>query len=313
MSTPTVTVEDFHTRHGATLELKLLAGKEGMGNKILEGSVNRPGLALAGFTKYFAEKRVQVFGFTENHYLHSISQRLLQVRAHRFFSSGVPCVIFARSINPPDTFLEEADKQKVPIFKCPLITMRLVNQATIFLEVDFAPTCTEHGSTVDIQGIGVMLRGSSGIGKSECVLSLLERGYSLVADDVTKIRLMNGCDLVCTAPEMTRNHMEVRGIGIINVMSMFGVGAIRLDKILNIVVSLQEWEKVADVDRLGLDREFIDILGMKVPHVTIPVRPGRDLARLVEVAAFDQKLKSMGSNAALEFNRRLIQKMAPAT
>jgi HPr kinase/phosphorylase len=311
MPTATVTVEDFFARHGEALELKLMAGEKGLKRKILEGSVNRPGLALAGFTKYFAQKRVQVFGFAENHYLHSISQRLLRVRAHRFFSSDVPCVVFARSIRPPDAFLEEAENLGVPIFRSPQVTMRLVNQATIFLELDFAPTCTEHGSMVDIQGIGVLLRGSSGIGKSECVLSLLERGYSLVADDVTKIRLMNGCDLVCTAPEMTRNHMEVRGIGIINVMSMFGVGAIRLEKTLNIVVSLQDWEKVEDVDRLGLDREFYDILGMKVPHATIPVRPGRDLARLVEVAAFDQKLKSMGSNAALEFNRRLIQKMAP--
>ncbi|MCC7519076.1 MAG: HPr(Ser) kinase/phosphatase [Verrucomicrobiae bacterium] len=309
MPIPTVTVEDFFTRHGEALGLKLLAGGEGLKRPIHEGSVNRPGLALAGFTKYFASKRPQVFGFAENHYLHSISQRLLQARARRFFNSDVPCVIFARSINPPAAFLEEADRVKVPIFKCPLITMRLVNQTTLFLEVDFAPTCTEHGSVVDIQGIGLMLRGSSGIGKSECVLSLLERGYSLVADDIAKIRLMNGCELICSSSEITRNHMEVRGIGIINVMSMFGVGAIRLEKILNLVVSLQDWEKVADVDRLGLDREFYDILGIKVPHVTIPVRPGRDISRLVEVAALDQKLKSMGSNAALELNRRLIQKM----
>ncbi|NUN92735.1 MAG: HPr(Ser) kinase/phosphatase [Verrucomicrobiae bacterium] len=311
MPAPKVTVEDFSARHGEALQLKLLAGKGGLKRLIAEGAVNRPGLALAGFTRYFAAKRIQVFGFAENHYLHSISGRLLRARAHRFFASGVPCAVFARSINPPEAFLEEADKLKVPIFKCPLITMRFVNHATIFLEEDFAPTCTEHGSMVDIQGIGVMLRGGSGIGKSECVLSLLERGYSLVADDVTKLRLMNGSDLVGTSSEITRNHMEVRGIGIINVMAMFGVGAIRLEKVLNIVVSLEDWEKVADVDRLGLDREFYEILGIKVPHVTIPVRPGRDISRLVEVAALDQKLKSMGSNAALELNRRLIQKMAP--
>lgn len=308
-----ITVEQFYKKHAEALELRLVAGATGLQRKIREGTVNRPGLALAGFFKYFADKRLQVFGSAENNYLHSLSQRIQRLRIRSLFRSGIPCAIFARSLNPPKILLEEAEKFCIPIFKSPMVTMRLVNRATIFLEGDFAPSTNEHGSMVDILGIGTLVRGSSGIGKSECVLSLLERGYSLVADDFTKIRLMNGYELVCSSPEISRNHMEVRGIGIIDVGLMFGVGAIRAEKVLNIVVTLMEWDEVEDVDRLGMDRQYYDILGVKLPHVTIPVRQGRDLARLVEVAALDQKLKTMGHNTALEFNRRLIQNIQKET
>lgn len=304
-----ITVEEFYRSHGETLELRLIAGATGLQRKIREGAVNRPGLALAGFYKYFADKRLQIFGSAETNYLHSLSEKLQRARVRTLFEAGIPGAIFARSLNPPPVLLEEAEESCIPIFKCPMVTMRLVNRATFMLEADFAPAINEHGSMVDIRGIGVLIRGSSGIGKSECVLSLLDRGYSLVADDLTKIRLVNGYELLCTSPDISRGHMEVRGIGIINVVSMFGVAAIRNEKVLNIVVTLMEWEKVEDVDRLGIDRQFYGILGLKVPHVVIPVRPARDIARLVEVAAFDQKLKSMGHNAALEFNRRLIQTM----
>ena len=309
MPEQSITVEQFYRNHAESLELRLIAGATGLQRKIREGSVNRPGLALAGFYKYFADKRVQIFGSAENNYLHSLSLKIQRSRCRNLFNSTIPCAIFARSLNPPSAFLEEAEKFCIPIFKCPMVTMRLVNRATILLEADFAPATNEHGSMVDILGIGVLICGSSGIGKSECVLSLLERGYSLVADDLTKIHMINGCELVCTSPEISRGHIEVRGIGIINVVSMFGVGAIRNEKILNIIVTLMDWDKVEDVDRLGIDRQFRDILGIKVPHVTIPVRPGRDISRLVEVAALDQKLKGMGHNTALEFNRKLIQNM----
>ena len=185
----------------------------------------------------------------------------------------------------------------------------LLGLAIWSLEFDFAPRRSEYGSMVDIQGVGTMIRGSSGIGKSESVLQLIERGYSLVADDVTRITSLEGRELMATAPQMTRYHMEVRGIGIINVASVFGIGAIRVEKRLDFVVTLKDWNEMEEVDRTGLDREFYEILDIKVPHVTIPVRPGRDLARLIEVAAMDQKLKSLGSNAALEFNTKLLNLM----
>ncbi len=155
---------------------------------------------------------------------------------------------------------------------------------------------------VDILGVGVLIRGQSGIGKSECVLGLIERGYSLVADDVTRIKSFEGRELMATAPELTRYHMEVRGIGIINVASIFGIGSIRIEKRLDLVVTLKDWQELEEVDRIGLDQEFYEILKLQVPHVTIPVRPGRDIARLIEVAAMDQKLKGLGRNSAVEFN-----------
>ncbi|MDQ6913116.1 MAG: HPr(Ser) kinase/phosphatase, partial [Verrucomicrobiota bacterium] len=171
------------------------------------------------------------------------------------------------------------------------------------------PTITEFGSMVDILGVGVLIRGASGIGKSEAVLGLIERGYSLVADDVTRITSFEGRELMATAPQMTRHHMEVRGIGIINVASVFGVGAIREEKRLDLVVTLKDWEEIQEVDRIGLDQSYYEILKLHVPHLTIPVRPGRDTARLIEVAAMDQKLKSSGRNSAVEFNDKLLKLM----
>lgn len=309
MSSPTVAVQQFQREHAQALDLKLIAGAAGLGRKIRESTVNRPGLALAGFLPHFAHRRLQVIGRAEHTYLESLSQRLQQARIRKLFASGIPCVVFARSLRPSRIFLQEAEQFGVPIFRCPMVTMRLINKATIILEAEFAPTVNEHGSMVDLQGIGVLVRGRSGIGKSECVLSLLERGYSLVSDDITRVRLINGCELIGSSPDVSRNHMEVRGIGIINVAAMFGVAAIRHEKLLNLVVSLVEWDKETEVDRIGIDRQFYTIMGIKVPHVTIPVRPGRDIARLAEVAALDQKLKSMGHNTALEFNRRLLQTM----
>jgi HPr kinase/phosphorylase len=190
-----------------------------------------------------------------------------------------------------------------------MITMKFINAATIALEMDFSPTITELGSTVDILGVGVLIRGASGIGKSECVLGLIERGYSLVSDDVTRITSLESRELMATAPELTRNHIEVRGIGIINVASVFGIGSIRIEKRLDLVVTLKDWQEVEAVDRIGLDREFYEILGLQVPHLTIPVRPGRDMARLIEVAAMDQKLKGLGHNSAIEFNTKLLNLM----
>ena len=176
--------------------------------------------------------------------------------------------------------------------------MKFINAATFALEMMFAPRGTEMGSMVDILGVGVLIRGESGIGKSEAVLALIERGYSLVADDVTKVTLVDGREVMCTSAELTRNHMEIRGIGIINVAAMFGVKSIRKEKNLDLVVTLKAWDEVDEVDRVGMEQEFVKVLGVDIPHIVIPVRPGRDLARLIEVAAFQTKLKMSGYNAA---------------
>jgi len=307
-----VTVERFYTQHASSLQLRLVAGASGLKRIIREPTVNRPGLALAGFTKYFASKRVQVIGAAESTFLKSLSKEERALRYAGLFSHKIPCVVLSRNIRPDRGFLKAAEQANVPIFQCPLITMKFINLATLALEMMFAPRGTEMGSMVDILGVGVIIKGESGIGKSESVLALIERGYSLVADDITKVTLLDGREIMGTSAELTRNHMEVRGIGIINVAAMFGVKCIRLEKRVDLVVSLKLWNEVLDVDRLGMEDEHVEILGVKVPHITIPVRPGRDLARLVEVAAYQTKLKQSGCNPAKELNERLLAKMASA-
>ena len=306
---PALTVGEWYTRHSEALQLRLLGPAVGFERVIREPTINRPGLALSGFFAYFAVKRIQVLGSAELSYLKSLPREDVRSRARELFSRSIPCIVISRAAKPPSALLEEAAAAGVAVFRTPMITMRFINAATILLESDFAPVISEYGSMVDILGIGVMIRGASGIGKSECVLGLIERGYSLVSDDMTRLRALEGRDLIGTAPDLTRHHMEVRGIGIINVASIFGISSTRLEKRLDLVVTLKDWQELEEVDRIGLEQEYYEILGILVPHVTIPVRTGRDLARLIEVAALDQKLKSMGQNSALEFNERLLRKM----
>jgi HPr kinase/phosphorylase len=308
-SLPVVSVERFYLNHAEQLQLKLVAGGAGLSRRIFEGSVNRPGLALAGFYKYFAFKRVQVIGGAEWQYLKSLSRDEGARRIKEMLRRKIPCLVFARNFKPPPYVLETCDLLQVPLFKTKIVTMKFINAATIALELEFAPTVSEQGSMVDILGIGVLIRGESGIGKSESVLALLERGYSLVSDDITRVRLVEGRELVGTSSETTRYHMEIRGLGIINVPAVFGVASVRPEKTMNLVVTLMDWEKMEDVDRIGIEQQTYKILGIPVPHIVIPIRPGRDIARLIEVAALDQKLKGLGHNAAREFNERLIERM----
>jgi HPr kinase/phosphorylase len=305
-----VTVERFYTDRAQELGLKLLAGAKGLKRIIREPTVNRPGLVLSGFTRYFANKRIQVIGNAEAYFLKSLPPDERAKRYDILFGYKIPCVVFSRDLRPDKQFLQAAERVDVPIFQCPLITMKFINLATLALELMFAPRGTEMGSMVDILGVGVILRGESGIGKSESVLALIERGYSLVADDITRVTLVDGRDVIGTSAELTRNHMEVRGIGIVNVAAMFGVKSIRSEKKVDLVITLKSWNDVTDVDRLGMEQEHVKILGIEIPHITIPVRPGRDLARLIEVAAFQTKLKMSGYNPAKELNDRLISKMA---
>jgi HPr kinase/phosphorylase len=309
MQRDTVTVERFYTDHADSLQLKLVAGAQGLKRIIREPTVNRPGLVLAGFKKYFANRRVQVMGNAECHFLKSLPSVQREARYRELFGYKIPCVVFSRSLHPDRVFLKIAEEHNVPVFSCPLITMKFINLATLALEGMFAPRSSEMGSMVDILGTGVIIKGESGIGKSECVLALLERGYALVADDITRVSLLDGREVMGTSSELTRHHMEVRGIGIINVQQMFGVRSIRNEKRVDLVVTLKTWEQVPDVDRVGMEEQYTQILGIDIAHMIIPVRPGRDLARLVEVAAFQTKLKQSGHNPAKELNDMLIARM----
>ncbi len=309
LNVPVITVETFFRRHGKNLQLKLESGSGGLERRIREPTINRPGLALAGFYTYFAEKRIQVLGAAEQSYVKHLTKPQRHRRFRALCETKIPCVVVSRGFYLAPDLLAIAEETGVAVFRTPMITMKFINAATIALELDFSPVVTEFGSMVDILGIGVLIRGASGVGKSECVLGLIERGYSLVSDDVTKVKSLEGRELMATSPELTRYHMEVRGIGIINVVSVFGIGAIRTEKRLDLVVTLKDWQELEEMDRIGLDRELYEILKIQVPHVTIPVRPGRDIARLIEVAAMDQKLKGLGLNSAVEFNQKLIGHM----
>ena len=291
--------------------MKLEGPRVGFHRKIREPTINRPGLALSGFYTYFAEKRVQVLGAAEYSYLKSLTPQVRVRRFRELCACKIPGLVISRGFHLAPELLAVTEEAQIAVFRTPMITMKFINAATIALELDFSPTVTEFGSMVDVLGVGVLIRGASGIGKSECVLGLIERGYSLVADDVTRMTMLEGRELMATAPDLTRNHMEVRGIGIINVVNIFGIGSIRIEKRLDLAVTLKEWQDVEAVDRIGLDREFYEILGLQVPHITIPVKPGRDIARLVEVAAMDQKLKGLGQNSAIDFNAKLLNLMEP--
>ncbi|MCX8493729.1 MAG: HPr(Ser) kinase/phosphatase [Chthoniobacterales bacterium] len=307
-----LSVGKFFADHGPSLELELIGDSVGMERPIAEPTINRPGLALAGFFRYFASKRVQVAGHAELSYLRSLPAEERATRIKSLFEQQIPCLVIARGLPLPTGLLEFAAKSETPVFRTPLVTMKFINSATIALEDEFAPVASEHGSMVDIMGMGVLIRGASGIGKSECVLGLIERGYSLVSDDITRFRNLEGRELIGNSKELTRFHMEVRGIGIINVAAIFGAGSVRPEKRLDLIVTLKDWHDVEEIDRLGLDRDAYEILGIPIPHVTIPVRPSRDLARLVEVAALNQKLRGMGHDTAREFNDRLLRAMKPA-
>jgi len=306
-----LTVGQFYAAYAERLCMRLEGSARGLGRIIREPTVNRPGLALAGFYSYFAAKRIQVLGAAELSYIRSMGGEALHTRLETLFRKNFPCLIVAREARVPAAIAEVAELTGTPVFRTSMITMKFINAATLALETEFSPTSQEFGSMVDLMGIGTLIRGESGIGKSECVLGLIERGYSLVSDDITKFRLLEGQDLIGMSSQISRFHMEVRGIGIINVAAAFGAGAVTPEKRLDFVVTLKEWSDCEEIDRIGLDSQTYEILGVPVPHVTIPVRTGRDLARLVEVAALDQKLKSMGHHSALEFNQRLLKFMRP--
>ena len=304
-----ITVRHFYEKHGEKLKLELLAGEDGLDNVIREGSINRPSLALTGFFKYFANKRIQVFGAAEITYFKTLPYETQEKIIHEMIVRAIPCVILTRNYTPPPSLVEASRKHRLPLFRTPMITMNWVNMATLAIDNEFSRSCTEHATTLDVKGLGVMIRGHSGVGKSECALALIERGHSLVADDVTHIRVLNERELVASSQDLNFGFMECRGIGIINIAEMFGIHALRKEKRLDIVISLYEWTPDSVEERTGLEENYYTILDHKIPHIEIYVRPGRDIARLVEVAVMVQALKEIGHNPAQEFNARLIAHM----
>jgi HPr kinase/phosphorylase len=305
-----ITVELLYTSMKRQLKLELLAGEQGLHNKIKVAELNRPGLALAGYTDYFANRRIQVLGKAEITFLNSLKKATLRERLKPLFGSNIPCIIVSRRFSPNSTLVRMANEFNVPILRSPFVTMRVMNKITVLLDNWFAPSVSIHGSLLEVYGVGVLITGKSGIGKSECSLALISRGHRIVADDIVRIHVEDGITLVGTRSEITSHHMELRGLGIISVESLFGVGCIRDRKRIDLNIYLEEWDPNREYDRLGLGEQTSTILGIEIPYNLIPVKPGRDSALLVEAASLSQRLRWMGRNPARELNEKLIQSMS---
>ncbi len=309
-----VTIKDFldaATVHH--LPLVVESGEEHLDRVIREEAINRPGLALADFFQYFANNRVQVFGLAENTYLKSLDEAERARRLEGVLKQNVPCLIYTRSRRPSQTLLDLAEQYNIPVLRSSLITSRFINLATLILENLSAPTTRLHGSMLDILGVGVLIEGNPGVGKSEAALGLVERGHSLVADDMTVIHRDNRGYLVGSAPDVTRYHMEIRGLGIINVPSLFGMASITQEKQLDLVIKLYAPDGDENLDRAGLTPQTRTLLEVEIPLVALPVRAGRDMSDVIEVAAMNQKLRNLGHDAVKDFNQSLINSMKKTT
>jgi len=267
--------------------------------------VARPGLQLAGYFDHFEPMRLQVMGNVEISYLSKLSVAERLMIYDRLFSFKVPAVLIARDLPMNDECLAMARKHNVTILRSAEATSTIVSSIVAYLKAALAPRITQHGVLMEIYGEGILLIGESGIGKSETAVELLKRGHRLIADDAVEIRKVSGNRLVGTAPKLIRNYIELRGIGIVNVAKLFGVGAVKLENEINLVVNIVPWNTEEVYDRLGLEEQFMDILGVQVPMYTIPVTPGRNLAVILEVAAMNNRQRKMGYNAAVEFNEQV--------
>jgi len=297
-------------RAGAeALDLDLLAGAAGLERRITLPYIQKTGLALAGFDEYLRSGRVLIFGESEVRYLEQLEDSVRQQTLRRLFSRDLPCVMVTMGLEAPPELAAEAERAGVPLLRTALPTPTAIGRLTAILEDRMAPRETRHGVLMDILGLGVFIAGESGIGKSECALDLVVRGHRLVADDTVEIRCRGQSLLIGACPDLTRHHIEIRGIGLINVTELFGVSATRSSKRIELVVHLERWDEAREYDRLGLDVDTIDILGVPVPQVTMPVAPGRNVATLVEVAARNQLLRTRGHHAAQMLAGRLERRL----
>ncbi|GIQ71527.1 HPr kinase/phosphorylase [Xylanibacillus composti] len=287
--------------------LEVVSGDEGVKRKITVADLYRPGLEMAGYFAYHPKERIQILGKTELTFFEQLSEKDRKDRMSRLCADVTPCIVVSRGLNVPDELAEISEERGVPVLRSSVSTTILASRLTGYLETMLAPTTTIHGVLVDVYGVGMLITGSSGIGKSETALELVKRGHRLIADDAVEIRQTTDNVLYGNAPELIRHLLEIRGVGIINVMTLFGAGAVRNEKKITLVCKLETWQQDKQYDRLGLDEETTRIIETDLPLVTIPVRPGRNLAVIIEVAAMNFRLKRMGYNAAQQFTNRLTE------
>lgn len=291
-------------------QLEILAGEDGLQRIITTDDLYRPALEMAGYFHYYPKERVQLLGKTELAFIETLDSNERRERLERLCHDETPCILLTRGLEPPTELLEQASEKNIPVMRSQISTTIFSSRLTNFLERRLAPTTTIHGVLVDVYGMGILITGGSGIGKSETALELVKRGHRLVADDAVEIRQTSDGQLHGTAPDLIRHLLEIRGLGIINVMTLFGAGAIRNNKRISVVIRLENWQPDKQYDRLGLDEETTRIIETDVPLVTVPVRPGRNLAVIIEVAAMNYRLKRMGYNAALQFTNKLTETIA---
>lgn len=295
---------------GKQFDLHGVAGQRGLDAQIAEPDLNRPGLAFAGFLDVYTHNRIQILGNTETSYLRSLAPEDRRARLEKALDYVIPCIIVTGGNAAPEELVEIAERRNIPLLLTSHPTSRFIGLLTVYLEREFAPTTTLHGVLMDVFGIGVLIMGTAGVGKSECGLELIERGHRLVADDVVVARRLSKGVVVGGAVSNIQHHMEVRGLGIVDVELLFGAGSVREEKRIDLIVKLERWKKETQIDRLGLDEQFVDVLGVDVKTFAIPVEPGRNISILVEVAALQFRIQSQGRNPARELNERLIKQMA---
>lgn len=288
-------------------KLELVAGEDGLDREFIMSDISRPGIELTGYFRYYPKARLQILGKTELSYFNELTSEERKARSLKLCSKVTPCIVITRGMDIPIEIIEACNEKSVPLLRSPYKTTRVVSRLTNFLESRFAPFTAIHGVLVDIHGVGVMIMGQSGVGKSETALELVKRGHRLVADDSVEIRQEDYDRLIGTSPKLIEHLLEIRGLGIINVMTLFGASAVRSHKEIDYVINLENWDEKKQYDRIGMEEETLKIIDVEIPKATIPVRPGRNVAVIIEVAAMNFRLKRLGLNAAEEFTARLAE------
>ncbi|MCE5317448.1 MAG: HPr(Ser) kinase/phosphatase [Parachlamydia sp.] len=306
-------VEDLYKQYGDALGLELVAGSAGLRRKIHVPEAQRPGLSLAGYLKNYASKRILIFGKVEIEYLRDLDPAVRVERLKALLTLEMPAVIITRRYRPPKELVNLCEKLDIALLRASMSTMNLLSKLMVLLAEQFAPSMSCHGTLVEVFGVGVLIQGDSSVGKSEAALGLIERGHRLVSDDIVKIRKRENTYIEGSGAELTRHHMEIRGIGIINVAHLYGAVCVRDSKSIDLVVKLVDWDDKQFYDRLGLDEKQTTFLGVNIPFHTLPVKPGRDVVLLLETIALNHRLKRMGYNSAKEFKAKLLDMIASSS
>jgi HPr kinase/phosphorylase len=299
-------VQSFLKKYQESLDLRIIAGKKGLGRKIAKPEVHRPGLSLSGYRKNRVTARIIVFGKVEIEYLKELDIPLRKDRIQFVITKKTPSIIIARNLKPPKELVQMCEEMDIPLFRSTLSATSLLSKITYHLLEEFAPSITLHGTLVEVFGVGIIIQGDSSVGKSEAALGLIERGHRLISDDIVKIKRKEDSYLEGSGPELTRHLMEIRGIGIINVAHLYGAVCVRPDKKVEIAIKLEKWDDSHFYDRVGLEERYCEILDIRIPFHVLPVKPGRDVVLLIETFALNYRLKEMGYHSAKEFNTKLL-------